>query len=109
MNWQNYKFFTIHFYDKIYHHFFWIDGYVFSFSLENRFIEIFEEKFKLFEIIDNFLLEKECINYMNLPIENWNIINVGINITYSDISKYIKLYQKIMNRETNLEKILNSI
>jgi len=116
MNWQNYKFFSVWRILDTYQHFFLVDGNVFTHNKSdiNCFfkikdftsVDLFEkiEHFPLeFEKIEHFPLENEVKNYIS-SIKYWNLIYPNSK-TYSGISRYIK----IINRETNLEKILNSI
>jgi hypothetical protein len=116
MNWGNYKFFSVWCNLTTYQHFFLVDGNVFTHSKSNincffkikdsSSVDLFEkiEHFPLeFEKIEHFPLENEVNNYIS-SIKYWNLIHPNSK-TYNNISRYIK----IINRETNLEKILNSI
>lgn len=102
MNWQNYKFFSVWIHLDVYEHLFWVDGHVFIHNIQNSVSEVFD----MFSIpIINFPLEKEFNNYRD-SFKYWNIISFPNNMDTYNRAKYIK---KIINRETNLEKILNSI
>jgi hypothetical protein len=116
MNWKNYKFFSVWLYADKYQHFFLVDGDIFTYRepnlncfykiLDSSSVDLFEkiEHFPLeFEKIEHFPLENEVNNYIS-SIKYWNLIQPNWK-NYSDISRYIKM----INRETNLEKILNSI
>ena len=105
MNWQNYKFFSVWIHLDVYEHLFWVDGDIFTYRRpdKNFFVRILHPN--KIEVIQSFPLEKECNNYRD-SIKYWNIISFPNNIDTYHRAEYIK---KIMNRETNLEKILNSI
>ena len=109
MNWQNYRFFTVCSGIDIYHHFFWVDGEVFTYNYDEKsFLRFFNKDPNnsfTYEIITFFPLENECNNYKS-SIKYWNYIQPPLGSNYIDISEYIK---KIMKRETNLDKILQSI
>ena len=109
MNWENYRFFTVWIRHDLYNHYFWVDGEVFTYNYDEKsFLRIFHKDPKksfTYEHITFFPLENECNNYKS-SIKYWNYIQPPLGSNFIDISEYIK---KLMKRETNLEKILQSI
>jgi hypothetical protein len=109
MNWKKYKFFTVCSGIDIYHHFIWVDGAIFACHYDQKtFFIIFNKDPNnsfTYEHITFFPLEKEFNNYKN-AVKYYNYIQPPLGSNYIDISEYIK---KIMERETNLDKILQSI
>lgn len=113
MNWQKYKFFSVYSakYDD-YDHYFWVDGEVFvnTYPIHSKmkFAKIIDgpNNLRYYEIVSIFLLEEECRNYIN-SVKYYNILDISdLSDKLYASSEYIK---KIMNRENNLEKILNII